>query len=208
MLSKPEFLANQSQREGSFNAPFIEVRNLYAAYGDNVVVRNLSLSVGAGEHLSLLGPSGCGKSTTLRCIAGLEEPISGEIVIDGKTVFSSERKDEYSTAKALARHGVPVLRDLAAHDGVRECRLRPAREGVPAAKRRGRRPSERSRWWAWKSFIDRPATDLSGGQQQRVAFARSLAPSPKAILLDEPLSNLDARLRRTCAMNRRTCRRN
>jgi ABC-type Fe3+/spermidine/putrescine transport system ATPase subunit len=194
MLSKPEFLANQSQREGSFNAPFIEVRNLYAAYGDNVVVRNLSLSVGAGEHLSLLGPSGCGKSTLLRCIAGLEEPISGEIVIDGKTVFSSERKVNIPPQK---RSLAMVFQSYAIWPHMTVCEnvaygLRVKGIGREEARQAAKRTLAMV---GMESFIDRPATDLSGGQQQRVAFARSLAPSPKAILLDEPLSNLDARLR-------------
>src|SRR4051794_39991690 len=77
----------------------IEVRNLTAAFDGKVVVKDVSFSVAAGEHLSLLGPSGCGKSTTLRCIAGLETPVSGEIVIDGVAVFSSEKRLNVPTEK-------------------------------------------------------------------------------------------------------------
>ena len=79
--------------------PYIEVRNLTVAYGDKVVVHGISFSVVPGEHLSLLGPSGCGKSTTLRCIAGLETPTEGEIVIDSRVVFSSERGINIPTEK-------------------------------------------------------------------------------------------------------------
>ena len=194
MLSKPEFLADQRHGAGNSDAPFIEVRNLYAAYGENIVVRNLSLSVGAGEHLSLLGPSGCGKSTLLRCIAGLEEPISGEIIIDSRTVFSSERK---LNVPAQKRSLAMVFQSYAIWPHMTVCEnvaygLRVKGAGREEARQAAKRALAMV---GMESFIDRPATDLSGGQQQRVAFARSLAPSPKAILLDEPLSNLDARLR-------------
>ena len=80
-------------------AAYIEVRDLAVAYGSKVVVKNISFAVARGEHLSLLGPSGCGKSTTLRCIAGLETPIAGEIIIDGVTVFSSQKKINVPTEK-------------------------------------------------------------------------------------------------------------
>ena len=79
--------------------PFIDVKGLTAAYDAKIVVRDVSFSVAAGEHLSLLGPSGCGKSTTLRCIAGLETPVEGEIVIDSEVVFSSHRGINVPTEK-------------------------------------------------------------------------------------------------------------
>jgi len=194
MLSRPEFRTGRGKRADGSGAPFIEVRNLYAAYGETVVVRNLSLSVGAGEHLSLLGPSGCGKSTLLRCIAGLEEPISGEIIIDSKTVFSSERKLNIPPQK---RSLAMVFQSYAIWPHMTVCENVAYGLRVKGVSREDARQAAKRAlaMVGMETFIDRPATDLSGGQQQRVAFARSLAPSPKAILLDEPLSNLDARLR-------------
>jgi iron(III) transport system ATP-binding protein len=176
------------------SAAHIEVRDLTVAYGNKVVVKNVSFSVGRNEHLSLLGPSGCGKSTTLRCIAGLETPIGGEIIIDGIPVFSAERRINVPTEKrnlsmvfqsyAIWPH-MTVFENVAY--GLRTQRLAESeiKKGV----------SDTLKMVGMEDFIDRPATDLSGGQQQRVALARAYASRPKAILLDEPLSNLDARLR-------------
>jgi iron(III) transport system ATP-binding protein len=174
--------------------PFIEVRGLTAAYDDKIVVRDVSFSVAAGEHLSLLGPSGCGKSTTLRCIAGLETPVEGEIVIDSETVFSSRRRINVPTEErrlsmvfqsyAIWPH-MTVFENVAY--GLRTQRVRNAEvenEVLRALRMVG-----------MEEFAHHSATALSGGQQQRVALARSYACRPKAILLDEPLSNLDARLR-------------
>jgi len=177
-----------------FGEAFIEVRNLTAAYGQNIVVRDLSLSVAAGEHLSLLGPSGCGKSTLLRCIAGLEDPLDGEIVIDSKPVFSARERINVPPQKrslAMVFQSYAIWPHMSVCDNV-AYGLRVKGVKRSEARQAARRALEMV---GMESFIDRPATDLSGGQQQRVAFARSLAPSPKAILLDEPLSNLDARLR-------------
>jgi iron(III) transport system ATP-binding protein len=174
--------------------PFIEVRGLTAAYDTKIVVRDVSFSVTAGEHLSLLGPSGCGKSTTLRCIAGLETPVEGEIVIDSEVVFSSLRRINVPTEKrrlsmvfqsyAIWPH-MTVFENVAY--GLRTQRVRGAevRNEVLRALR----------MVGMEELAHQSATALSGGQQQRVALARSYACRPKAILLDEPLSNLDARLR-------------
>jgi iron(III) transport system ATP-binding protein len=174
--------------------PFIQVQNLVAAYAGNIAVRGVSFSVGKGEQLSLLGPSGCGKSTTLRCIAGLETPISGEIVIDGRLVFSAEKGISVPTEKrelsmvfqsyAIWPH-MTVFENVAYGLKVRRVARQQIRQRV----------EEVLRMVGMEEFIDRPATNLSGGQQQRVALARSYAYVPKALLLDEPLSNLDSRLR-------------
>ncbi|MBE0626462.1 MAG: ABC transporter ATP-binding protein [Burkholderiales bacterium] len=174
--------------------PFIEVKGLTAAYDSKIVVREVSFSVAAGEHLSLLGPSGCGKSTTLRCIAGLETPVEGEIVIDSEVVFSSHRRINVPTEKrklsmvfqsyAIWPH-MTVFENVAyglRTQGVREDEVRS--EALRALQMVG-----------MVELAQSSATALSGGQQQRVALARSYACRPKAILLDEPLSNLDARLR-------------
>jgi iron(III) transport system ATP-binding protein len=172
----------------------IEVRNLTAAFGGKVAVNDVSFSVASGEHLSLLGPSGCGKSTTLRCIAGLETPIAGEIVIDGIPVFSSHARINIPTEKrklsmvfqsyAIWPH-MTVFENVAYGLRVQHVKESEVRQRVAATLK----------MVGMEDYIQRPATDLSGGQQQRVALARSYASRPKAILLDEPLSNLDARLR-------------
>jgi ABC-type Fe3+/spermidine/putrescine transport system ATPase subunit len=174
--------------------PFVEVRGLTAAYDANIVVRDVSFSVAAGEHLSLLGPSGCGKSTTLRCIAGLETPVEGEIVIDSEVVFSSHRRINVPTEKrklSMVFQSYAIWPHMTVFDnvayglrtqGVRDAEVR--NEALRALRMVG-----------MEELAQNSATALSGGQQQRVALARSYACRPKAILLDEPLSNLDARLR-------------
>ncbi len=172
----------------------IEVHNLTAAFDGKVVVEDISFSVASGEHLSLLGPSGCGKSTTLRCIAGLEIPIAGEIIIDGNPVFSSQARINIPTEKrklsmvfqsyAIWPH-MTVFENVAYGLRVQHVKESEVQQRVAATLK----------MVGMEDYIQRPATDLSGGQQQRVALARSYASRPKAILLDEPLSNLDARLR-------------
>ncbi|QRG09128.1 ABC transporter ATP-binding protein [Xanthobacter dioxanivorans] len=182
------------QRPAAAPAPFIEVRGLVAAYEGKIAVHGVSLSVPAGAHLSLLGPSGCGKSTMLRSIAGLETPLEGEIIVDGRTVFSSARRINVPAEK---RRLSMVFQSYAIwpHMSVKEnvgygLRL----QGVRGQELHSRVLSALD-MVGMAAYIDRPATDLSGGQQQRVALARAYAFSPKAVLLDEPLSNLDARLR-------------
>ena len=185
--------ANRETRPAAANA-YIEVRGLTAAYGDKVVVKNISFAVASGEHLSLLGPSGCGKSTTLRCIAGLETPIAGEIIIDGTPVFSSDKRINVPTEKrklSMVFQSYAIWPHMTVFENVAYS-LRVQR--APEAEVQ-RRVAEVLKMVGMEDFIQRQATDLSGGQQQRVALARSYAARPKAILLDEPLSNLDARLR-------------
>ena len=194
MAAQDNITSGDAQIAAESARPFIEVRGLTAAYDTKIVVRDVSFSVTAGEHLSLLGPSGCGKSTTLRCIAGLETPVEGEIVIDSEVVFSSLRRINVPTEKrrlsmvfqsyAIWPH-MTVFENVAY--GLRTQRVRGAevRNEVLRALR----------MVGMEELAYQSATALSGGQQQRVALARSYACRPKAILLDEPLSNLDARLR-------------
>jgi iron(III) transport system ATP-binding protein len=174
--------------------PFIEVTGLTAAYGAKIVVRDVSFSVTAGEHLSLLGPSGCGKSTTLRCIAGLETPVEGEIVIDSEVVFSSRRRINVPTEKrrlSMVFQSYAIWPHMTVFENVAY--------GLRTQQVRGEEIQNEVlralRMVGMEEFAQQSATALSGGQQQRVALARSYACRPKAILLDEPLSNLDARLR-------------
>jgi len=172
----------------------IEVRNLTAAFDGKVVVKDVSFSVAAGEHLSLLGPSGCGKSTTLRCIAGLETPVGGEIVIDGVPVFSSGKNLNVPTEKrklSMVFQSYAIWPHMTVFENVAYgLRVQHLKESEVQ-----QRVAETLKMVGMEDYIQRPATDLSGGQQQRVALARSYASRPQAILLDEPLSNLDARLR-------------
>jgi iron(III) transport system ATP-binding protein len=174
--------------------PFIEVRGLTAAYDTKIVVRDVSFSVMAGEHLSLLGPSGCGKSTILRCIAGLETPVEGEVVIDSEVVFSSLRRINVPTENrrlSMVFQSYAIWPHMTVFENVAY--------GLRTQRVRGEEVENEVlralRMVGMEEFAHQSATALSGGQQQRVALARSYACRPKAILLDEPLSNLDARLR-------------
>jgi iron(III) transport system ATP-binding protein len=174
--------------------PFIEVRNLVAGYGGKIAVKGLSLQVAPGSHLSLLGPSGCGKSTVLRNIAGLETPLQGEIIIDGQTVFSASRRINLPPEKrrlSMVFQSYAIWPHMTVMENVAY--------GLRMQKLRGtdlrQRVAQALDSVGMGEFIDRPATSLSGGQQQRVALARAYAFRPRAVLLDEPLSNLDARLR-------------
>jgi iron(III) transport system ATP-binding protein len=159
-------------------------------------VRGIDLDVAEGEFVVLLGPSGCGKTTTLRCVAGLERPDGGEIELDGDLVDSPaqrrfvppERRDIGMVFQSYA-----IWPHLNVFDNIAlpltEGRRRQSRDEVRA------RVLEALRLVRLDGFESRPATDLSGGQQQRVALARAIVTRPKVLLMDEPLSNLDARLR-------------
>ena len=161
-------------------------------------VRDFSVEVAKGEFFSLLGPSGSGKSTVLRCIAGLEYPEAGEIHIGAECVFSSARgivvpPDERPVGMVFQSYA--IWPHMTVYDNV----AFPLRYGVkkrPLARRALRREVEEALSLVrMEDLIDRPSTQLSGGQQQRVALARALVRKPALLLLDEPLSNLDAKLR-------------
>jgi ABC-type Fe3+/spermidine/putrescine transport system ATPase subunit len=172
----------------------IEVRDLVVRYGEVAAVRGVSFDVGAGEHLTLLGPSGCGKTTTLRAIAGLERPQSGEIRIGGRPVFSSSaRVNVPAEARGLSMvfQSYAIWPHMSVFDNVAyglRVRRRPAAE-VTARVREALDLVQLGDLGA------RSAAKLSGGQQQRVALARAFVFSPAVLLFDEPLSNLDAKLR-------------
>ena len=179
----------------------LELRHIHKTFaldvGQVAAVRDVSITVKQGEFYSLLGPSGCGKTTTLRCIAGLEVPSDGEILLGGEEVFS------HKTGRFVPVHerdiGM-VFQSYAIwpHMNVFDNVAYPLKYGM------GKRMSDndiRTRVMEVLELvhmderINRPATQLSGGQQQRVALARALSRRPKILLLDEPLSNLDAKLR-------------
>lgn len=159
-------------------------------------VRGIDLDVNEGEFMVLLGPSGCGKTTTLRCVAGLERPDAGTITIDGEPVDDTAR----------GRYVPPERRDIGMvfqsyavwpHLNVYQNVVLPLTEGQRriAKKEVRHRAMEALQLVRLDGLEDRPVTDLSGGQQQRVALARAIVTHPKVLLMDEPLSNLDARLR-------------
>jgi ABC-type Fe3+/spermidine/putrescine transport system ATPase subunit len=172
----------------------IEVRDLVVRYGEVAAVRGVSFDVDAGEHLTLLGPSGCGKTTTLRAIAGLERPVSGEIRIGGNPVFSSSARVNVPAERrglSMVFQSYAIWPHMSVFDNVAyglRVRRRPAAE-VTA------RVQEALDLVQLGDLGARSAARLSGGQQQRVALARAFVFSPAVLLFDEPLSNLDAKLR-------------
>lgn len=169
--------------------PRLEIRNLVRSYGGRAVVDDVSLSIMPGQVTCLLGPSGCGKSTTLRMIAGVEMQDSGEIYVDGKlicdTVFRipPERREIGLMFQDFALF--PHL-SVAGNVGF-------GLKGTAEAKRE--RVEELLKRVDLLNFIDGYPHQLSGGEQQRVALARALAPRPRVMLMDEPFSGLDNRLR-------------
>ncbi|TYB48170.1 ABC transporter ATP-binding protein [Actinomadura chibensis] len=157
-------------------------------------LRGVSLSVGEGEFYVLLGASGCGKTTTLRIVAGLERPDSGDVWIDGDRVFG---RDVWVGPEERPQAMVFQAYALWPHMTIRQNIAFPLRRGVRRLPkdRVGERVEEMLELFRLTQQADRKVTQLSGGQQQRVALARALALRPKVLLMDEPLSNLDARLR-------------
>jgi iron(III) transport system ATP-binding protein len=157
-------------------------------------VDDVSFRIGAGEIVVLLGPSGCGKTTTLRCIAGLEQPTAGTISIGGDEVAAPER----------GVHVPPRLRNIGMvfqsyavwpHMTVTQNVAFPLRHRKVARDEMDRRVGRVLELVGLTEYAARPVTQLSGGQMQRVALARALVYEPRILLLDEPLSNLDAKLR-------------
>ncbi|MBV8754817.1 MAG: ABC transporter ATP-binding protein [Hyphomicrobiales bacterium] len=172
----------------------VSVEDLVVGYGDTTAVERVSFTVAAGEHVTLLGPSGCGKTTTLRAVAGLERPHDGRIVIDGVPVYDRGAGINIAPEKrglSMVFQSYAIWPHMSVADNVAfPLRVR----GVP--RKLARTAVERALALVdLADFADRPATRLSGGQQQRVALARAIAFETKVVLLDEPLSNLDAQLR-------------
>ncbi len=158
------------------------------SFGDVTAVDDLTLEVAAGEFMVLLGPSGCGKSTALRIVAGLEEPTSGTVRIGDRVVDEVEAKDR-DVAMVFQNYA------LYPHLTVRRNIEFPLRSrGVPA-RDRSSMVAATARSLQLDDLLDRKPAQLSGGQRQRVALARALIRRPRVFLMDEPLSNLDARLR-------------
>jgi iron(III) transport system ATP-binding protein len=172
----------------------VELDRLGKNFDAEAAVREASLSVGRGEFMTLLGPSGCGKTTTLRCIAGLERPDAGEIRIDGEIMTSVgrgiHRNPEHRNI-GMVFQSYALWPHMTVFDNV-AYGLRVRRAPFSVIRERTTRVLELV---GLADFADRYATKLSGGQRQRVALARAIVYEPKVVLFDEPLSNLDARLR-------------
>ncbi|MCD6121329.1 MAG: ABC transporter ATP-binding protein [Spirochaetales bacterium] len=173
---------------------WIELKDIKKTYSGSPAVRELNLTIEEKQFVTLLGPSGCGKTTTLRIIAGLEEPDSGEIIVNGKTFFSRE-KGIYVPPEKRKLGLIFQSYALWPHMTVRK--------NISLALEQMRLPKDKIESIVKEvlnkvqlsEYIDRYPSELSGGQQQRVAVARMIAAKPSIFLMDEPLSNLDAMLR-------------
>ena len=172
----------------------IELQHIDKYYGENHVLRDINLTIEDGDFMTLLGPSGCGKTTTLRVISGLEKPQNGTLLMDGKVIVDAKEAFFEAPSKRnlnLVFQSYALWPHMTAYENVafglkiKRLSRQEVEERVMGALRKMR----------IEEYRDRYPNELSGGQQQRVAIARAIATSPKLLLLDEPLSNLDARLR-------------
>lgn len=172
----------------------IELRNVDKYYGNNHVLKGIDLNIEEGEFMTFLGPSGCGKTTTLRVIAGLEKPNGGVVVISGKEAANAETLQFTAPGKRglnLVFQSYALWPHMTVYDNVafvlkvqkmpKESILENVMQALSMMQ--------------IAEYKDRYPSELSGGQQQRVAIARAIVCKPKVLLLDEPLSNLDAKLR-------------
>ncbi len=167
----------------------VELDAVVREYGAARALDGVSLHVSEGEFFTLVGPSGCGKTTTLRTIAGLEEPTAGTVRIGGEPMADTppEERDVGVVFQSYALFPHMTVGENVAYG----LRFRDPPDGKP----RDERVAELLELVDLADFADRDPDELSGGQQQRVALARALAPGPRILLLDEPMSALDARLR-------------
>ncbi|MCQ1570899.1 ABC transporter ATP-binding protein [Neorhizobium galegae] len=170
------------------DASYLSLEKLTLAYGDSVAVANLDLDIRKGELIALLGPSGCGKTTTMRAIAGLLAVKSGHVRLDGADIT---RVPANKRAVGLMFQSYALFPHLSVYENVAfGLKLKGMRGPELETKVQSGLKSV-----GLSTFANRKPAELSGGQQQRVALARSMVMEPKVLLLDEPLSNLDARLR-------------
>mgnify|MGYP005804108979 CR=1 FL=1 len=166
----------------------IQLKNVKKQFDKDVVIETLKLDIEDGSFTVLVGPSGCGKSTTLRMITGLDDPTEGDIYIDGQKVndVTPGKRDIAMVFQNYALYPTMTVRQNIAF-GLEN-------KKVPKEER-DRRVKEICEIVGLTEYLDRKPSKLSGGQRQRVALARAMVKQPKVFLMDEPLSNLDAKLR-------------
>lgn len=167
---------------------YLKLDRLHKRYGDTTVVDDFTLEIEEGELVSLLGPSGCGKTTTLMMVAGFSEPTGGRIMLEGRDI-TSLRPDKRGMGIMFQSYALFPHMTVA-----KNISFGLEMQGMPAAQR-AERIRETMALVQLDGLEDRYPAKLSGGQRQRVAIARALAIRPKVLLLDEPMSNLDAKLR-------------
>ncbi|MDO5648800.1 ABC transporter ATP-binding protein [Paracoccus sp. (in: a-proteobacteria)] len=170
--------------------PVLIINDLAIGYGDKIVVNDFNLSVRPGEFISLLGPSGCGKTTVLRTIAGFQPALGGRILLEGRdiTALPPERRDV-----GIVFQNYALFPTMTAYENI-AFGMRVARRPKAEIDARVRQIAETS---GIAAHLDKRPAEMSGGQQQRVAIARALVMGSRVLLFDEPLSNLDARVRIT-----------
>ena len=166
----------------------ITLKNIHKEYGKEIIIPELNFTIEDGSFTVLVGPSGCGKSTTLRMIAGLEKPSSGEILIDDENVVDVEPGKR---GIAMVFQNYALYPTMSVKDNI-EFGLK--NKKIPKEERK-RLIEDVSEIVGLTPYLHRKPSELSGGQRQRVALARAMVKKPKVFLMDEPLSNLDAKLR-------------
>ena len=169
--------------------PRLEIQNIHRRFGDKAAVYDVSLALMPGQVTCLLGPSGCGKSTTLRIIAGVEHQDSGNVMVDGELICDGVR------SVPTERRGIGLMfQDFALFPHLNVWKnVAFGLTGAKAARRK--RAVDLLARVGLADYADKMPSQLSGGEQQRVALARAIAPRPRVMLLDEPFSGLDDRLR-------------
>lgn len=187
-LTERKGMPHRRRKHGGGSMAQIELRNINKRWGSFVGVDNFNLTIADEEFLVLLGPSGCGKTTTMRMIAGLEDITEGDIAIDGRVVNDLDPKDR-DVAMVFQSYG------LYPHMNVYENIRFPLKVRKVDAALHDEKVRRASAMVELDEFLHRKPAELSGGQRQRVALARAIVREPNVFLMDEPLSNLDAKLR-------------
>ena len=174
---------------------YLQLKNLYKKYQNNTVVNNFNIDVKKGELISILGPSGCGKTTTLRMIAGFIAPTSGEIFLSEEKI--TDYPPEIRPVSTVFQN-YALFPHLTVYENIEYGLRYPLKVGKKLDKKEKKERTQKMiNLVNLKGLENRRIDQLSGGQQQRVALARSLVLEPKVLLLDEPLSNIDTKLRET-----------
>lgn len=168
----------------------ISLKNIDKRWGDVTVIKDLNLDIHDGEFMVLLGPSGCGKTTTMRMIAGLETPSTGDVMIDDKRVNDDHPRDR-DIAMVFQNYGLYPQKTVYGNIAFPLTMKKIAKDDIDRRVRQAAKRVELD------NLLDRKPAALSGGQRQRVALARAIVREPALFLMDEPLSNLDAKLRVT-----------